>query len=310
MKAFKNPEAVKEVGTPAPPVTPHVRRDARQARTHRSWLFWASDVLIGLCLLLVLLLSWQVPGREPPGGATSFGTGVMLVTFCAALYLLGCQSGRLRAARRFEQFEQDLARSRQQVARIRKAARRYMRQVLHVCDAAEELALSRRDEANRNFYVNLLQEIHGLRAEAERRLRLKAKTPGAEDAPGHVVFVRTPLDRLRSTFTGQPRMFVVDQDVAGTPSPEAASPSVPHPGRRPFTGFDRERAAWERLKPELLRTAEGRFFVLVGDEMVGPLERHEDAERAGYARFGLGPLYVKQVLAEEPVAEVSRYFAS
>jgi hypothetical protein len=76
--------------------------------------------------------------------------------------------------------------------------------------------------------------------------------------------------------------------------------------RRPYLGFDRERATWERLKPELLRTAEGKFVVIVGDEIVGPLETDEDAERAGYARFGLGPLYIKQVLAEEPVATVTR----
>jgi hypothetical protein len=29
----------------------------------------------------------------------------------------------------------------------------------------------------------------------------------------------------------------------------------------------------------------------------------------GYERFGLGPLYIKQVLAEEPVAEVTRFIA-
>jgi hypothetical protein len=76
--------------------------------------------------------------------------------------------------------------------------------------------------------------------------------------------------------------------------------------RRPYLGFDREGATWERLKPELLRTAEGKFVVIVGDEVFGPLETDEDAERAGYARFGLGPLYIRQVLADEPVATVTR----
>jgi hypothetical protein len=38
--------------------------------------------------------------------------------------------------------------------------------------------------------------------------------------------------------------------------------------------------------------------VIVGDEVVGPLESHEEAESAGYTRFGIGPLYVKRVLAE------------
>ena len=42
----------------------------------------------------------------------------------------------------------------------------------------------------------------------------------------------------------------------------------------------------------------------------GPLDSHGQAERAGYARFGLGPLFIKQMLAEESVAEVTRDFTS
>ena len=70
--------------------------------------------------------------------------------------------------------------------------------------------------------------------------------------------------------------------------------------RRPFVGFDRERATYERHKPDLLNKAEGQWVAIVGDEMIGPLESGEEAERAGYKRFGLGPLYIKQILAQEP----------
>ncbi len=75
---------------------------------------------------------------------------------------------------------------------------------------------------------------------------------------------------------------------------------------RPFTGFDRERAAYERLQLELLARAEGKYVVLVGEEIEGPVDSFGDALRAGYRRFGHGPLYVKQVLTVEPVVEVSR----
>ena len=51
-------------------------------------------------------------------------------------------------------------------------------------------------------------------------------------------------------------------------------------------------------------------MVIVGDEVVGPLESHADAELAGYGQFGIGPLYIKQVLAEEPVIKVSRFLAT
>ena len=81
---------------------------------------------------------------------------------------------------------------------------------------------------------------------------------------------------------------------------------TPPQARRPFTGFAREAATYARLKPELLRTAEGKFVVIVGEEMVGPVDAFGDALQAGYRRFGPGPLYVKQVLAEEPVAQITR----
>jgi hypothetical protein len=83
-------------------------------------------------------------------------------------------------------------------------------------------------------------------------------------------------------------------------------PDAPAKARRPYLGFDSEEAAYARLKPELLRSAEGRYVVLVGDELVGPVATYGEALRAGYRRFGRGPLYVKRVLAEEPVDEVSR----
>lgn len=74
-------------------------------------------------------------------------------------------------------------------------------------------------------------------------------------------------------------------------------------GVRPFVGYDHERAAYTRLRPELLERAEGRYVVLVGDEIEGPVDTFEEALSAGWRRFGLGPLYVKQIVAEEPAVE-------
>lgn len=69
---------------------------------------------------------------------------------------------------------------------------------------------------------------------------------------------------------------------------------------RPFLGFDREREAYARTKAELLLQAEGRYVVFVGEEMGGPFDDLRSAYLAGRRRFGPGPLYIKQVLAEEP----------
>jgi hypothetical protein len=69
---------------------------------------------------------------------------------------------------------------------------------------------------------------------------------------------------------------------------------------RPFLGFDREEATYERIKPAMLETDGGKWITIVGEEVIGPFEDMEEAARAGWRRFGLGPLYVKQLLAQEP----------
>jgi hypothetical protein len=122
------------------------------------------------------------------------------------------------------------------------------------------------------------------RGQAQRH---KAKTPRKPP---------TPEPTTAPEMTTQPS---IDTGPVRTPSP-----------RRPFVGFDRERITYERLKPELLTRAECKYVVLVGDEIAGPLDSHEDAEKVGYLRFGLGPLYIRQVLAEESVSEVTRYYTA
>ena len=87
---------------------------------------------------------------------------------------------------------------------------------------------------------------------------------------------------------------------------DAAKRRGPGPPIRPFTGYDRERATYARLKPGLLAAAPGQFVVIVGDECEGPVATFGEAERAGYRRFGLGPLYIKEVLAKDRVYEISR----
>ena len=86
----------------------------------------------------------------------------------------------------------------------------------------------------------------------------------------------------------------------------SGSDAKPSAAVRPFTGFDRERSTYLRLKLDLLATAQGQFVVIVGEDVEGPVATFGDAERAGYRRFGFGPLYIKQVLIEEPVGQVSR----
>ena len=86
---------------------------------------------------------------------------------------------------------------------------------------------------------------------------------------------------------------------------DALVPAEISPGQRPFVGYDRERATYARLKPDLLIRAEGKYVVLVGDDLEGPVDTYEEALRVGWQRFGVGPLYVKQVQLEEQTVEAN-----
>jgi hypothetical protein len=83
-------------------------------------------------------------------------------------------------------------------------------------------------------------------------------------------------------------------------------PGAPVQTRRQFMGFDLEVATYVRLKPELISRFPGKFVVIVGNEFEGPVDTFREALRAGYRRFGLGPLFIKQILTVEPVDEVTR----
>jgi len=70
----------------------------------------------------------------------------------------------------------------------------------------------------------------------------------------------------------------------------------------PDDAFERERAAFERLKPELLKTHRGKFVAVVDEQIVD-----EDTDRIKlalrvYDRFGYRPIYVQ--LVEEHLPRV------
>ncbi len=116
------------------------------------------------------------------------------------------------------------------------------------------------------------------------------------------------IHTVRSEESGRlvPGAEVAETTESPRASSEVASAPAPPTGRRPFVGFDRGQVGVARWKPDRLVRAEGQYVVRVGDELEGPVETFSDALRAGYDRFGLGPLFVKQVQAVDPVAETSR----
>jgi len=75
--------------------------------------------------------------------------------------------------------------------------------------------------------------------------------------------------------------------------------------RRP-TGLELESATYRSRLPEFLRDHEDQFVLIRGAEVLGFWPTFDEALEVGYDRFGLVPLLVKKVRAEEPVYYFSR----
>ena len=59
--------------------------------------------------------------------------------------------------------------------------------------------------------------------------------------------------------------------------------------------FERERAAFERLKPELLKTHRGKFVAVVNEQVVDADTDRVQLVLRVYDRFGYRPIYVQLV---------------
>ena len=80
---------------------------------------------------------------------------------------------------------------------------------------------------------------------------------------------------------------------------------APGRARRP-TGLEREIATYRARLPEFLREHPDQFVLIRGEDVIGFWPTFDEALEVGYDRFGLVPLLVKKVRAEEPVYYFSR----
>lgn len=55
------------------------------------------------------------------------------------------------------------------------------------------------------------------------------------------------------------------------------------------------------IKDELLKNHEGKFALVIGQELVGTFDRHEDAYRKGIEKYGNVPMLIKRVSSGESV---------
>ncbi|HEY5330687.1 MAG TPA: hypothetical protein VIJ79_12435 [Acidobacteriaceae bacterium] len=72
--------------------------------------------------------------------------------------------------------------------------------------------------------------------------------------------------------------------------------------------LEKELAAYHAKLAELV-LQEGKFALLHGDEFIEVFSSYEDALKVGYARFGLDPFLVKQIMAIEETQFISRFSA-
>ena len=70
--------------------------------------------------------------------------------------------------------------------------------------------------------------------------------------------------------------------------------------------LEREKATYWSKLPELVRSGEGRFVIIHGDEIAGFEDTYEGALQVGYDRYGLDGFLVHRVARVEPVHFLSR----
>jgi hypothetical protein len=81
----------------------------------------------------------------------------------------------------------------------------------------------------------------------------------------------------------------------------------PNQGSR-ATSLNREQAIYEANLSRWLSEHEGEYVLIKGDQVHGFYESRDEALTAGYSRFGIGPLFVKQVSPSEPVHHIPNAF--
>lgn len=69
--------------------------------------------------------------------------------------------------------------------------------------------------------------------------------------------------------------------------------------------LEKELEAYERLLPTLL-AQEGKFALIIGEELVGTYDSYNDALKEGYERAKLTPFLVKKISSTEMISYFTR----
>lgn len=70
--------------------------------------------------------------------------------------------------------------------------------------------------------------------------------------------------------------------------------------------LEKELETYKKKLPEL-KTSEGKFVLIHGEDIVDTFSSYEDAIKEGYSRFKFEPFLVKQISSIEQIQFISRF---
>jgi hypothetical protein len=70
--------------------------------------------------------------------------------------------------------------------------------------------------------------------------------------------------------------------------------------------LSKEISTYNRELSRLLGSDEGRFVLIIGDEVISTFDTYADAVKMGYAKAGVSPFLVKKVAQVDEVSNFSR----
>ena len=116
--------------------------------------------------------------------------------------------------------------------------------------------------------------------------KLVIKAPVFVEDEGRPVAVLLPIELFRAW-----------QQQLQTQAPPSPVPQ----SAQSISGFEREKAAFERMRPELMKRYSGKCVAVVGDQVIEVGDDKIEVIKKVRARFGRVPMYVQWLTAQPRV---------
>ncbi len=68
--------------------------------------------------------------------------------------------------------------------------------------------------------------------------------------------------------------------------------------------LEREQRHFESIKPQLLEHHEGKYALIVEEELIGTFDHREEAYKVGIQKYGNVPMLIKLISKEESIDSI------